>query len=103
MEILIQILGGFAAGLVLSIFAIFILSYSTVSIAIPWELSAYPHFLLANPNDANVVQTYLLPISLEPLYVGAAFLLVLVMGLMTSFMSTWQISKLKPMEVMRHE
>lgn len=103
METVIQILSGFAAGLILSDFAILILSHTTVSIAIPWELSSYPHFLLANPNDANVVQTYQLPISLEPLYVGVAFMIVLVMGLMTSFLSTWQISKLKPMEVMKHE
>jgi len=103
MEILIQVIGGFALGLVLSTFTVLILSHTTVSIAIPWELSAYPHFLLANPNDANVVQKYLLPIGLEPLYVGAAFMLVLVMGLMTSFLSTWQISKLKPMEVLKHE
>jgi ABC-type antimicrobial peptide transport system permease subunit len=102
-ETIIQILNGFAAGLALSALAIFILGHTTVSIAIPWELSAYPHFLLANPNDANVVQTYLLPISLEPLYAGATFLLVLLIGLMTSFLSMWQISKLRPMEVLKHE
>ena len=102
-EAIIQILSGFAVGLALSALAIFLLSRTTVSIAIPWELSAYPHFLLANPNDANVVQTYLLPIRLEPLYAGATFLLVVLIGLMTSLLSMWRISKLRPMEVMKYE
>jgi len=102
-ETFIQVLVGFAIGLILSAGAIVGLAHTTISIAIPWELSPYPHFLLANPNEANVVQTHLLPIKLEPLYVLSSFLIILVIGLITSFLGTWQINRLKPMEVMRYE
>jgi ABC-type antimicrobial peptide transport system permease subunit len=103
METFIQIITGFFAGLILSVIAVFALSHTTVSIAIPWELTAYPHFLLANPNDANVTQTHLLPIKLVPLQVFISFIGIMVVALATSFLSVWQINKLKPMEVMRHE
>jgi len=103
LEIFIQILAGFLIGLAASIIAIVIFSRTTVSIAIPWELTAYPHFLLSNPNEANVTQAHLLPIKLEPLQVFASFVIIMAVGLATSFLSVWQINKLKPMEVMRHE
>jgi putative ABC transport system permease protein len=103
LETFIQIITGFFAGLILSVIAVVALSHTTVSIAIPWELTAYPHFLLANPNDANVTQTHLLPIKLAPLQVFITFIVIMAVGLATSFLSVWQINKLKPMEVMRHE
>jgi putative ABC transport system permease protein len=103
LETFFQILAGFFAGLILSAIAVVALSHTTVSIAIPWELTAYPHFLLSNPNEANVTQMHLLPIKLEPLYVFASFAIIMAVGLATSFLSVWQINKLKPMEVMRHE
>ncbi len=102
-ETVLQFLVGFVGGLLLTAVAVFILSKTTVSIAIPWELSAYPHFLLANPEDANVVQTHLLPIRFELLPVLVTFLGVLIVGLMTAFFTTWQINKLKPMEILKYE
>jgi ABC-type antimicrobial peptide transport system permease subunit len=102
-ETSLQVLAGFGIGLIASALAIIALAYTTVSIAIPWELTAYPHFLLANPNDANVVQTHFLPIKIEPWYVLITFGLVLAIGLGTSFFSIWRISKIKPMEVMKNE
>ena len=71
LEIFIQVLAGFIIGFAASAIAIVILSRTTVSIAIPWELTAYPHFLLSNPSEANVTQMYPLPIRLEPLYIFA--------------------------------
>jgi ABC-type antimicrobial peptide transport system permease subunit len=103
LETFIQILTGFFAGLILSAIAVVALSHTTVSIAIPWELTAYPHFLLSNPSEANVTQMHFLPIKLEPLYIFASFAIIMAVGLATSFLSVWQINKLKPMEVMRHE
>jgi len=103
LETFFQILTGFFAGLILSAVAVVALSHTTVSIAIPWELTAYPHFLLSNPSEANVTQMHLLPIRLEPLYIFASFAIIMAVGLATSFLSVWQINKLKPMEVMRHE
>jgi ABC-type antimicrobial peptide transport system permease subunit len=103
LETFIQILTGFFAGLILSAIAVVALSHTTVSIAIPWELTAYPHFMLSNPSEANVTQIHFLPIKLEPLYIFASFAIIMAVGLATSFLSVWQINKLKPMEVMRHE
>jgi ABC-type antimicrobial peptide transport system permease subunit len=103
METILQLLAGFIAGLLLTGIAVFILSKTTVSIAIPWELSAYPHFLLANPDDANVVQTHFLPIRFELLPVLATFLGVLIVGIVTALVITWQINKLKPMEILKYE
>jgi len=103
LETFIQILAGFLIGLIVSAIAVVALGYTTVSIAIPWELTAYPHFLLSNPSEANVTQMHLLPIKLEPLYVFASFVIIMAVGLATSFLSVWRINKLKPMEVMRHE
>jgi len=103
LETFILILTGFFAGLILSAIAVVALSHTTVSIAIPWELTAYPHFLLSNPSEANVTQMHFLPIKLEPLYVFASLAIIMAVGLATSFLSVWQINKLKPMEVMRHE
>jgi len=103
LETFIQILTGFFMGLILSIIAVVVLSHTTVSIAVPWELTSYPHFLLANPSDANMSQTRLLPIKLESLQVFASFVIIMAVGLATSFLSVWQINKLRPMEVMRHE
>ncbi len=102
-ETTLQVFAGFIGGLVLTGIAVFILSKTTVSIAIPWELSAYPHFLLANPEDANVVQTHLLPIRFDLIPVLVTFLGVLIVGLITALLSTWQISKLKAMEILKYE
>ena len=103
LETFIQTLAGFLIGLIVSAIAVVALSHTTVSIAIPWELTAYPHFLLSNPSEANVTQMHLLPIKLEPLYVFASFAIIMAVGLATSFLSVWRINKLKPMEVMKHE
>lgn len=102
-ETVLQLLGGLIAGLVLSIIAIIALSRTKVSIAIPWELTAYPHFLLTDPNAANVVQSYFLPVKFELIYLGISFIVIVLIGVMTSFLGTWQINRLKPMEVMRNE
>jgi len=102
-EATIQALAGFAVGLLLTALAVFLLAKTTVSIAIPWELSPYPHFLLANPDDANVVQTHFLPIKFEPVYALVTFLAVLLIGLIISLLSIWRISKLKPVEILRNE
>ena len=102
-ETILQVAAGFLVGLGVSAIAILGLSHTTISIAIPWELTAYPHFLLSNPEDANIVQTYFLPIGLEPLYVLASLATVVIFGVLAGFISTWQVNRLKPMEVMKYE
>jgi ABC-type antimicrobial peptide transport system permease subunit len=99
----LQAIAGFAIGLAISAGAIGILSRTKVSISIPWELTAYPHFLLTNPEAANVTQVHSLPISLEPIYVVAALLTTAVIGLMAAFLGTYAVNRLKPMQVMKYE
>jgi len=94
---------GFLLGLVISAAAIGILARTTIAISIPWELTAYPHFLLANPEAATVTQVHLLPIRLGPVYVLGSFLTVAVMATIASFISTMAINRLKPMQVMKYE
>ena len=99
----LQVLIGFVGGLVISAAAIGILSQTTISIAIPWELTAYPHFLLANPEAASVAQVHKLPIMLEPVYAVASLLTVVAIGLMAAYLSTYAVGRLKPMQVMKYE
>jgi ABC-type antimicrobial peptide transport system permease subunit len=94
---------GFLLGLSIAVIAIGLFSRTTVSIAIPWELTAYPHFLLPNPEAANVTQVYRLPINLEPVYVLGAFLTVAVMATISAVIGTTAINRLKPMQVMKYE
>jgi ABC-type antimicrobial peptide transport system permease subunit len=102
-ETFLQTLAGFVGGFAISVVAIAVLARTSVSISIPWELSPYPHFLLSDPNMANVVQSHLLPIRPEPLYIGITLIISLIIGLIVSFMSVWHISRLKPMEILRYE
>jgi ABC-type antimicrobial peptide transport system permease subunit len=94
---------GFILGLAISAIAIGLFSRTTVSIAIPWELTAYPHFLLPNPEAANVTQVHRLPISLEPVYVLGSLLTVAVMATISAVIGTTAINRLKPMQVMKYE
>jgi ABC-type antimicrobial peptide transport system permease subunit len=102
-ETFLQTLAGFVGGFAISVVAIAVLARTSVSISRPWELSPYPHFLLSDPNMANVVQSHLLPIRPEPLYIGITLIISLIIGLIVSFMSVWHISRLKPMEILRYE
>jgi ABC-type antimicrobial peptide transport system permease subunit len=99
----IQACVGFLLGLAISAVVIGLFSRTTVSIAIPWELTAYPHFLLPNPEAANVTQFHRLPISLEPVYVLSSFLTVAVMATISAVISTTAINRLKPTQVMKYE
>jgi putative ABC transport system permease protein len=102
-ESLLLAVAGSIAGLAISGLVVAGLAQSTITIAIPWELTAYPHFLLSNPEDANMVQSYLLPITMAPSYVIAALGTAGVVSVLAAFAATWQVNRLSPMRVMRHE
>ena len=98
-----QALAGLAIGQLFSAIIIILLKQTTVSIAIPWELTAYPHFLVSNPLDANVVQTYALPAGFSPLDGLAATGITLALGGLTSLFGAWSLNRVKPMEVLKYE
>jgi ABC-type antimicrobial peptide transport system permease subunit len=102
-ETLLQAIIGYGIGVIMSLAAIFILAKTTVSIAIPWELSPYPHFLTSNPNLIAPVQTYPFPIRFETLYSLEVLLAVLLISLLTVLALTRYISGLNAMEVLRYE
>lgn len=94
---------GFLVGLGISAVTIAALSHTTITIAIPWELTAYPHFLLSNPGDANVVQSYLLPVRPSLVHAMAALGTAAVAGVGAALFGAWQVNRLSPMVVMKNE
>jgi ABC-type antimicrobial peptide transport system permease subunit len=103
LETSMQAAAGLAIGLLASALIIVLLGRTTVSIAIPWELTAYPHFLVSNPALANVVQTYPLPIGFGPLFGLVAGGIALALGGLTGLFGAWRLNRVKPMEVLKYE
>jgi ABC-type antimicrobial peptide transport system permease subunit len=102
-ETLLQALIGYGMGVAMSFIAIFALAKTTVSIAIPWEMSPYPHFLTSNPNLIAPVQTYPFPIKFEAVYSAEVLIAVFALSLLTVLVLTRYINGLKAMEVLRYE
>ncbi len=100
-EMFFQIIIGYVLGMIVSFVSIILLSRTRISISIPWELNPYPHFLASNPSLVNTVQTYHLPVRLQPMYAIISFLVVMVIGLLTTFFITNHINKLKAVEVLK--
>ena len=100
-ESVIQCFIGGILGVVIAAAASFTLSFLTVSIPIPWEMSPRPHFLLGG-GDAlfKVVQ---LPFHLSWQLVLSSILLSVIIGGLTGGLLGRHISKIKPSEVLRHE
>jgi putative ABC transport system permease protein len=102
-ETLLQAIIGYGIGVAMSLVAIFALAKTTVSIAIPWEMSPYPHFLTSNPNLIAPVQTYPFPIKFEAVYPAEVLIAVFALSLLTVLVLTRYINGLNAMEVLRYE
>ncbi len=102
-ETLLQAIIGYGIGVAMSFVAIFALAKTTVSIAIPWEMSPYPHFLTSNPNLIAPVQTYPFPIRFEAVYPAEGLIAVFALSLLTVLVLTRYINGLNAMEVLRYE
>lgn len=102
-ETILQVFAGYILGIAVSFIAVLLLARTKISISIPWELNPYPHFLASNPNLLDTVQTYLLPIQFQPTYAVLSFIIVIIMGILTTITTTNQINKLKAMEVLKNE
>jgi putative ABC transport system permease protein len=102
-ETFIQMSSGFIVGIALSLVAIFGLSRTTITLNIPWELNPYPHFLAQNPDMANTVQVFSLPVQFQVLYALIALAVVFVVGILTVVVLTRLINRLKPAEMLSHE
>jgi putative ABC transport system permease protein len=102
-ETLLQAIIGYGIGIAMSFIAIFALAKTNVSIAIPWEMSPYPHFLTSDPNLIAPVQTYPFPIRFEAVYSAEVLIAVFALSLLTVLVLTRYINGLNAMEALRYE
>jgi putative ABC transport system permease protein len=88
-------------GLVIALIASAGLSFITVNIPIPWEMSPTPHFLPGGGDQ--IFKTLRLPVHVPWTLAVFAILLSVVIGGLTGALLGRNISKIKPSEVLRHE
>ncbi len=88
-------------GLIIALAASFALSFITVNIPIPWEMSPTPHFLPGGGDQ--IFKTLRLPVRVPWTLAVFAILLSVVIGGLTGSLLGRNISKIKPSEVLRHE
>ena len=94
----------FIAGLVGLVFAVIVsygLSFMTVSIPIPWEMSPNPHFLPGGGDQ--VFKVLRLPVYVPLNLAVFSVCLSIIIGGFTGALLGRHISKIKPSEVLRHE
>lgn len=102
-ETLLQVAAGYAVGMCASLLVIQALSATTISVSIPWDMSPYPHFLMADPERADVVRSHPLPIMFGVGHALASLIAVLSMAVATTVALAGYINRLTPMEVLRYE
>jgi len=100
-ESLIQCFIAGIIGLLVAQAAAFGLSFMTVNIPIPWEMSPTPHFLPGGGDP--LFKTLRLPVHIPLSLAFFAVLLSVVVGGLTGALVGRHISKIKPSEVLRHE
>ena len=100
-ETLAQCLLAATIGVILAGLVCWILSFQTLDILIPWEMSPTPHFLPGGSDP--VYRTVQLPIGLSLSVAAAGFALAVGMGALISLVCAGRIINIKPSEVLRHE
>jgi lipoprotein-releasing system permease protein len=99
-NIVLGLVGGFI-GIVVSLFFTLALSGQVVAIPLPWELNPYPHFYITN----QVAKSIIVPLAVHITWSAAFLALVLgmTMALLTTFLVSRRLTKIKPSEVLRYE
>jgi putative ABC transport system permease protein len=100
-ESVIQCLAAGLLGLAIALAVSFGLSFMTVSIPIPWELSPIPHFLPGGGDQ--LFKTLRLPVHVPWALAFLAILLSTFIGVVTGGLLGRHVSRIKPSEVLRHE
>jgi ABC-type lipoprotein release transport system permease subunit len=100
-ESLVQGFMGGILGFAVAVIVTFGLSFMTVNIPIPWEMSPVPHFLPGGGDQ--LFKTLALPILIPWTLAASAVLLSLVIGVVTGGLLIGTVSRIKPSEVLRHE
>ncbi len=100
-ETLAQCLIAGLLGVVAAFVASWLLSFQTLNIPIPWEMSPSPHFLPGGMDP--LFKTVRLPVAFSWLTALIAVLVSLAVGTVTCLLCAGRITKVKPSEVLRHE
>ncbi|MDD5169710.1 MAG: ABC transporter permease [Syntrophales bacterium] len=100
-ESVIQCFAAGILGLLVAQGAAFVLSFMTVSIPIPWEMSPTPHFLAGGGDP--LFKTLHLPVHIPLSLAAFALFLSVLIGGLTGTLLGRHIAKIKPSEVLRHE
>jgi lipoprotein-releasing system permease protein len=100
-ESVVQGVAGGLLGLFIALIASYALSFMTVHIPIPWEMSPTPHFLPGGGDP--LFKTLRLPVHIPFMLASFSVLLSVLIGGMTGGLLGRQISRIKPSEVLRHE
>lgn len=100
-ESIIQCFVAGVLGLALALIVSYGLSFISVSIPIPWEMSPTPHFLPGGGDQ--IYKTLQLPVSVPWKLAAFSIVLSVLIGGMTGGLLGRHIAKIKPSEVLRHE
>ena len=101
MESILQCFAAGILGILIAVIVAFGLSFMTVNIPIPWEMSPTPHFLPGG--GEQLYKTLQLPVHIPLTLAAFALLLSVLIGGITGALLGRHISKIKPSEVLRHE
>jgi lipoprotein-releasing system permease protein len=101
MESVLQCFAAGILGILVAAIVAYGLSFMTVNIPIPWEMSPTPHFLPGG--GVQLYKTLRLPVNIPLTLAAFALLLSVLIGGFTGALLGRHISKIKPSEVLRHE
>jgi ABC-type lipoprotein release transport system permease subunit len=101
MESIIQCFAAGILGIIIALIVAFGLSFMSVSIPIPWEMSPKPHFLPGGGDQ--LFKTLQLPVHIPAMLAFFALLLSVIVGGVTGVLLGRHIATIKPVEVLRHE
>jgi len=87
-------------GNIFTLVAIFILKKQTISMELPWELSAKPHFLPQENNINRTVSTFL-PINIDPLLLAGLSVAFFILFAVISYLVFYRIKQIRPTEYLR--
>jgi lipoprotein-releasing system permease protein len=100
-ESVIQCFAAGILGMIIAVIVAFGLSFMTVNIPIPWEMSPKPHFLPGGGDQ--LFKTLQLPVHIPAMLAAFALLLSVLIGGLTGALLGRHIATIKPAEVLRHE
>jgi ABC-type antimicrobial peptide transport system permease subunit len=101
MESILQCFAAGILGILIAVIVAYGLSFMTVNIPIPWEMSPTPHFLPGG--GKQLYKTLQLPVHIPFKLAAFALLISVLIGGFTGALLGRHISKIKPSEVLRHE